>query len=49
MVRENIMFFENNDDDEPYTMTDKYLHNEFFGYKDSYYHYYIHADKIFLF
>ena len=49
MVRKNIMFFESNDDDEPSTMIDKYVHNEFFGYKDSYYHYYIHADKIFLF
>ena len=49
MVGENIMFFENDDDDESYTMIDKYLYNEFFGCKDSYYHYYIHADKILLF
>ena len=39
------MFFENNDDDELYTVIDKYLYNEFFGYKDSYYNYYIHANE----
>ena len=49
MIRENIIFFENDDDDESYTMTNKYLCNEFFGYKYSCYHNYIHADKILLF
>ena len=49
MVGENIMFFENDDDDESYTMIDKYLYNKFFGYKDSYYYYYSHADKILLY
>ena len=29
-------------------MIDKYLYNELFGYKVSYYHYYIHAYKILL-
>ena len=49
MVGENIMFFENDDDDKSCTMIDKYLYNELFGHKDYYYHYYIHADKILLF
>ena len=43
------MFFENDDDDDSYTMIDKYLYDEYFGHKDSYYYYYIHADKILLF
>ena len=30
-------------------MIDKYLYDEYFGHKDSYYYYYIHADKILLF
>ena len=47
MDQENIIFFEN--DDESYTMVDLYLYDRFFGYKDSYYHYYIYADKILLF
>ena len=49
MIRENIIFFENDDDDESYTMANKYLCNELFGYKCSCYHNYIHADKILLF
>ena len=44
MGQENIVFFENND--ESYTMVDLYLSDRFFGYKYSYYHYYIYADKI---
>ena len=44
MGQENIVFFENND--ESYTMVDLYLYDRFFGYKYSYYHYYIYADKI---
>ena len=47
MDQENIIFFEN--DDESYTMVDLYLYDRFFGYKDSYYHYYIYADEILLF
>ena len=33
MVGENIMFFENDDDDESYTMIDKYLYNKFLDTK----------------
>ena len=48
MVRENIMFFEN--DDKSCTMIDLYLnHNIFLGYKDSYNYYDIDVDKILLF
>ena len=48
MVRENIMFFEN--DDKSCTVIDLYLnHNIFFGYKDSYNYYDIDVDKILLF
>ena len=47
MGQENIIFFENND--ESNTMVDLYLYDRFFGYKYSYYHYYIYADKILLF
>ena len=47
MDQENIIFFEN--DDGSYNMVDLYLYDRFFGYKDSYYHYYIYADKILLF
>ena len=47
MVQENIMFFKNQD--ESYTMVDLYLHNRFFGYKDSYNYYDIDVDKILLF
>ena len=48
MVRENIMFFEN--DDKSCTVIDLYLnHNIFFGYKDSYNYYDIDIDKILLF
>ena len=48
MVRENIMFLEN--DDRSCTVTDLYLnHNIFFGYKDSYNYYDIDIDKILLF
>ena len=47
MDQENIIFFEN--DDESYTNVDLYLYDRFFGYKDSYYHYFIYADKIMLF
>ena len=48
MDRENIMFFEN--DDESYTMVDQYLdNNRFFGYKDSYNYDYIDVDNILLF
>ena len=48
MVRENIMFFEN--DDKSCTVIDLYLnHNIFFGYKDSYNYYDIDVDKILLY
>ena len=48
MVRENIMFLEN--DDRSCTVTDLYLnHNIFFGYKDSYNYYDIDVDKTLLF
>ena len=48
MVRENIMFFEN--DDKSCTVIDLYLnHNIFFGYKDSYNYYDIDVDRILLF
>ena len=47
MDQENIMFFKNQD--ESYTMVDLYLHNRFFGYKDSYNYYDIDVDKILLF
>ena len=48
MVRENIMFFEN--DDKSCTVIDLYLnHNISFGYKDSYSYYDIDVDKILLF
>ena len=48
MVRENIMFFEN--DDKSCTVIDLYLnHNISFGYKDSYNYYDIDVDKILLF
>ena len=48
MARENIMFFEN--DDESYTMVDLYLdNNRFFGYKNSYNCYDIDVDNILLF
>ena len=48
MVRENIMFFENNN--ESYTMVDLYIHvNRFIGYKDSYNYYDIDVDNILLF
>ena len=48
MTRENIMFFEN--DDESYTMVDLYLDsNRFFGYKDFYNFYDIDVDNILLF
>ena len=30
MIGENIIFFENDDDDESYTMINKYLYNDFF-------------------
>ena len=44
MDQKNIIFFEN--DDESYTTVDLYLYHRFFGYKHSYYHYYIYDDKI---
>ena len=44
MDQKNIIFFEN--DDESYTMVDLYLYHRFFGYRHSYYHYYIYADEI---
>ena len=47
MDQENIMFFKNQD--ESYTMVDLYLHNRFFGYKDSYNYYDIDVDNILLF
>ena len=48
MPRENITFFENND--ESYTMVDLYLeNNRFFGHKGSYNYYDIDVDKILLF
>ena len=47
MAQENIMFFKNQD--ESYTMVDLYLHNRFFGYKDSYNYYDIDVDNILLF
>ena len=48
MVRENVMFFEN--DDKSCTVIDLYLnHNISFGYKDSYSYYDIDVDKILLF
>ena len=48
MDRENIMFFEN--DDESYTMVDQYLdNNRFFGYKDSYNYDDFDVDNILLF
>ena len=48
MARENVMFFEN--DDESYTMVDLYLdNNRFFRYKDSYNYYDIYVDNILLF
>ena len=47
MGRENIMLYR--DDDESYTMVDLYLNHRFFGYKDSYNHYDIDADKILLY
>ena len=48
MVRENIIFFENNN--ESYTMVDLYIHvNRFIGYKDSYNYYDIDVDNILLF
>ena len=47
MDQENIIFFEN--DDGSYNMVDLYLYDRFFGYKDSYYHYCIYANKILLF
>ena len=48
MVRESIMFFEN--DDRSCTVIDLYLtHKIFFGHKDSYNYYDIDVDKILLF
>ena len=48
MARENIMFFEN--DDESYTMVDLYLdNNRFFGHKDSYNYFDIDVNNIPLF
>ena len=47
MDQENIMFMGNQDNS--YTMVDLYLHNRFFGYKDSYNYYDIDVDKILLF
>ena len=48
MPRENITFFENND--ESYTMVDLYLeNNRCFGHKGSYNYYDIDVDKILLF
>ena len=44
MNQENIIFFEN--DDGSYNMVDLCLYDRFFGYKDSYYYYYIYADKV---
>ena len=35
--------------DEPYTMTDLYLYDRFFGYQDYYNYYDIDVDKILLF
>ena len=48
MVRENIMFFEN--DDKSYTMVDLYINNNrYLEYIDSYNYYDIDVDKILLF
>ena len=48
MVRENIMFFEN--DDKSCTVIDLYLnHNIFYGYQDSYNYNDIDVDRILLF
>ena len=47
MDQENIMFMGNQDNS--YAMVDLYLHNRFFGYKDSYNYYDIDVDKILLF
>ena len=44
MDQEDIMFFKNQD--ESYTMTDLYLYDRFFGYKNSYNYYDIDVDKI---
>ena len=47
MVRENIMFFEN--DDKSYTMVDLYINNNrYLEYIDSYNYYDIDVDKILL-
>ena len=43
MDQGNIIFKSQN---EPYTMVDLYLHNRFFGHKDSYNYYDIDVDKI---
>ena len=47
MDKENIMFFEN--DDNSYTMVDLYLNDRFLGYQDSCNYYDIDVDKILLF
>ena len=48
MARENIMFFEN--DDESYTVVDLYLDkNRFFGYRESYNYYDIDVSNILIF
>ena len=47
MDQENIIFYKN--DDESYTMVDLCLNHRFLGYKNSYNHYDIDADKILLF